>query len=189
MKIGAEEKNKFRLMIVLLVIALMAVIYGIRSSNPGAAAASPRPTAATTAPATRKNVGPVREITLDPTLRTDLLLSSQTKYEGSKRNIFRMEELPPPVMPTPVATVVTNPGPPPTPPPPPIPLKFFGFSSKPGEAKKIFLSEGEEIFVAKEGDIINRRYRIVQINATSVMIEDMLNNNKQPIPLTAPPTG
>jgi hypothetical protein len=39
--------------------------------------------------------------------------------------------------------------------------------------------------VAKEGDIVDRRYKIVQINNTSVMVEDVLNNNRQPIPLTA----
>jgi hypothetical protein len=64
-------------------------------------------------------------------------------------------------------------------------LKFFGFASRPGEPKKVFLSEGDEVFVAKEGDIVDRRYKIVQINNTSVMVEDVLNNNRQPIPLTA----
>ncbi|MBZ5522927.1 MAG: hypothetical protein LAP21_11880 [Acidobacteriia bacterium] len=187
MKIGAEEKNKVRVMVACLALALLAVIYWMRSGNPGSASASPPQTAAAAAAAARKNVPQVREITLDPTLRTDLLLASQAKYEGGKRNIFRMEDPPPPPIPTPVTQVVRSTEPPPPPPPPPINLKFYGFSSKPGEPKKIFLAEGEEIFVAKEGDIINRRYKIVQINATSVMVEDMMNNNKQPIPLTTPP--
>jgi len=39
------------------------------------------------------------------------------------------------------------------PPPPPINLKFFGFANKPGEAKKIFLSQGEDVFIAGEGDM------------------------------------
>jgi len=188
-KIGAEEKNKVRVMLGLLGLALLSVIYGIRSSGPDAAAASPPPaTAAAAAAAAKKAQLQVREITLDPTINTHLLLASQTKYEGGKRNIFRMEELPPPVLPPVVV-------PPRTPdqtqhvvqPPPPINMKFFGFSSKPGEPKKAFLSEGEDIFVAVEGEIINRRYKILQINNTSVMVEDMLTNYKQPIPLTVPP--
>ena len=190
MKIGAEDKNKVRIMIVCVVLAALSVIYWVRSMNPRAASAGPRAAVSVQGQtAGKKTVPRVREITLDPTLRIDLLLASQKiQYDGGKRNIFRMEDPPPPpVMPQPVGPVIETP--PPPPPPPPIPLKFFGFSTKPGEPKKIFLSEGEEIFVAKEGDIINRRYKILQINKTSVMVEDMLNNNKQPIPLTAAPTG
>src|SRR5207244_12535939 len=131
----------------------------------------------------------VRDTTVDPSLRTDLLAASQrAEYVGGKRNLVRMEAPPPPQptpMPTPIQPVRTEPqGPPPPPPPPPITLKFFGFASRPGEAKKIFLSDGDEVFVAKEEDIVNRRYRVVQINNTSVIIDDVLNNNRQPVPLT-----
>jgi len=70
------------------------------------------------------------------------------------------------------------------PPPPPIELKFFGFANKPGEPKKIFLSHGEDIFIASEGDIVNRRYRVLKISPAAVDIEDVLNNNRQSIPLT-----
>ena len=70
------------------------------------------------------------------------------------------------------------------PPPPPINLKFFGFANKPGEPKKIFLSQGEDVFIAGEGDIVDRRYRILHITPVSVEVEDVLNNNRQSIPLT-----
>src|SRR5678815_133330 len=63
------------------------------------------------------------------------------------------------------------------PPTPPINLKFFGFASKPGQPKKIFLSQGEDVFIAGEGDIIDRRYRILHITPVSVEVEDVLNNN------------
>ena len=69
------------------------------------------------------------------------------------------------------------------PPPPPINLKFFGFANKPGEAKKIFLSQGEDVFIAGEGDIVDRRYKILHITPVSVEVEDVLNNNRQSIPL------
>ena len=91
-------------------------------------------------------------------------------------------DIPKPVAPVHVATAPAVPqGPPP---PPPIHLKFFGFSNKPGEAKKIFLSQGEDVFIAGEGDIIDRRYRILHITPVSVEVEDVLNNNRQTIPLT-----
>jgi hypothetical protein len=70
------------------------------------------------------------------------------------------------------------------PPPPPINLKFFGFASKAGEAKRIFLSKGEDVFIAGEGDIVDRRYKVLQIGPTSVTIQDVLTNNTQQIPLT-----
>ena len=75
--------------------------------------------------------------------------------------------------------------PPPPPPPPPINLKFFGFASKPGEPKKIFLSEGEDVFIASEGDVVDRHYKVLHISPAAVEIEDVLNNNRQSIPLTA----
>ena len=53
-----------------------------------------------------------------------------------------------------------------------------------GEPKKIFLSQGEDVFIATEGDIIDRRYKVLRIYPMSVEIEDVLNNNRQQIPLT-----
>jgi hypothetical protein len=63
-------------------------------------------------------------------------------------------------------------------------MKFIGFANKPGQAKQIFLMQNEDVFVAKEGEIVNRRYKVVKINQNSVEIEDVLNNNRQSIPLT-----
>ncbi len=121
---------------------------------------------------------------LDPTLRYDWLKASEdTKYQGAGRNIFRAEvEIPKPIAPVHVAAAPVVPqGPPP---PPPINLKFFGFANKPGEPKRIFLSQGEDVFIAGEGDIVDRRYRILHITPVSVEVEDVLNNNRQSIPLT-----
>jgi len=40
------------------------------------------------------------------------------------------------------------------------------------------------VFIALEGQIVDRRYKVVHINPASVEIEDVLNNNRQTIPLT-----
>ena len=130
----------------------------------------------------KSGIAPLRS--LDPTLRYDWLKASEdTQYKGTGRNIFRAEvEIPKPIVPVqthPVAVIPQGP-----PPPPPINLKFFGFASKPGQPKKIFLSQGEDVFIAGEGDIIDRRYRILHITPVSVEVEDVLNNNRQSIPLT-----
>jgi hypothetical protein len=122
-------------------------------------------------------------------LHLDLLAASQNKkYEAGGRNIFRMEEV---KIEKTVASVRQpyGPEPPPTPTPtplpPPIPLKFYGFASKSSEAKRIFLDDEGEVFVARQGDIIERKYKVIQINNTSVIIEDVLNSNRQTIQLTA----
>jgi hypothetical protein len=125
---------------------------------------------------------------LDPMLRYDWLKASEdTKYEGNGRNIFMAQAEPT----QPIAPPQTDEQkrlaalPPPPPPPPPINLKFFGFANKPGEPKKVFLSEGEDVFIATEGEVVDRHYKVLHISPAAVEIEDVLNNNRQSIPLTA----
>ena len=125
---------------------------------------------------------------LDPTLDLDMLNhSEQIKYAGNGRNIFVAGS---------VAKIEVPKGrggtdaqneikaPPPVPPPPPITLKFFGFANRPGETKKVFLVQGEDIFIAAEGDIVDRRYRVLRISPSAVDVEDVINNNRQSLPLT-----
>jgi len=129
---------------------------------------------------------------LDPTLHLDQLAAAeQIKYEGSGRNIFVAQaEV---TIPTPQGTGATDVTkkedpiyhPPIPPQAPPIPLKFFGFASHPGEPKKIFLSKGDDVFIAGEGEIVDRRYKVVKISNTSVEIQDVVNSGPpQNIPLT-----
>jgi hypothetical protein len=192
-KIGAENKKQVRWMIVLLALALLVGIYNFVDFGTSSAA-SPSPASSTpgTQP-TKKSSSSSRlaDSTLDPRLHIDELAVSQNKkYEAGGRNIFRMEELKIPTM-TGSARQMGEMGPPapatptPPPPPPPIPLKFYGFASKPNEAKRIFLADEGEVFVARQGDIVERKYKIVQINNTSVIIEDVLNSNRQTIQVTA----
>ena len=195
MKIGAEDKKKVIIMAVLLVVAVPLTIHSFRSfGNSGQpTVTAPQPTAenATRPVQKKRGIPQVREKTLDPTLRTDILMASQKiVYAGGIRNIFRAVEPPPPPPPKPI-TPVRNPGPVVVEPPPKpqIPLTFYGFSNRPGEPKKAFLKEGDNIFVAVEGDVVERRYKIVKITNTFVLVEDILNNNQQMINLTLPQTG
>jgi hypothetical protein len=190
MKLGSENRTKVVAAAALTLVALALVGNWVFSSNspPASApvASNPgQPTARATGSSKKVNAAPR---SLDPTLRYDWLRASEdTKYAGVGRNIFKAEEeIPQPKTngTTDVANAPPPTGPPQPPPPPPITLKFFGFASKPGEPKKIFLSQGEDIFLASEGDIVNRRYRVLRISPMSVEIEDVLNNNRQSIPLT-----
>ena len=105
-------------------------------------------------------------------------------YKGSGRDIFHSQAPPAPRFPR-VSKPVIDPGPPKPPPPPPIPLKFYGFSGSKNGPKQVFLSKGEDIFIAKEGQIVDRRYKILKIGPNSIEVEDVLNNNRQTLPLTA----
>jgi hypothetical protein len=199
-KVGAENRTKLFVAIALMAIAVVILLSRLVGSAPTAAspasaniapsitpqpAARPRPGQRTKTRGKKVSTAPH---SLDPTLRYDWLKASEdTKYEGTGRNIFMTQaEIPQPVAPAQTeAEKLAAQGPPPPPPPPPINLKFFGFASKPGEAKKIFLSEGEDVFIAAEGEVVNRHYKVLRISPTSVEIEDVLNNNRQNIPLTA----
>ena len=196
MKLGTENRTKT---IAAAVLAALAIFMLIRAFTGGGETAPPpattasaptKPAATTTTAAKRKPAAerakshPLLAQTLDPTLRFDLLKSSEdVTYKGSGRDIFRSQAPPPPI-PQPVKSPVDN-TPPPPPPPPPINLKLYGYAQrKGGEAKRIFLSSGDDIFVAKEGDIVNRRYKILKINNNSVDVEDVLTNNRQTLYLT-----
>jgi len=193
--VGAENKKKVVWASALGVIAVLVIAYEL-FSGPSAPVTAAQPTTTVAGKGKRivgrngkeRSAAPER---LDPTLDLRLLAQTeQTKYTGSGRNIFVAQvDIPAPVAPAVVenTTPMGPPAPPPPPPPPPINLKFFGFANKPGEPKKVFLSQGEDVFIAVEGDIVDRRYKIIHIGPASVEVEDVLYNNKQNIPLTQAP--
>lgn len=128
--------------------------------------------------AARAAAAPARaSVAQDPTLRLDLLERvSKIQYTGTQRNIFQYRAAA-------LAEAGKSMAPPPPPPPPPIPLHFFGFATVPGEAKKIFLANGEDTFVVAEGDVVQKRYRVVRIGVNTVDIEDLEAKRTQTLPL------
>jgi len=202
MKVGAENRRQLIVLVVLLAVAGVSVARMLFAWGRPAAEASTAASAAPPPPAQarawkvvvrgRRGTLPVPSAALapsaDPRLKLDLLkYSEDMKYEGNGRNIFeaKMEEIPVPVKRPDLKEAEKPPLPPPgPPPPPPINLKFFGFSNRPGEAKKIFLSQNEDVFIAGEGDIVDRRYKVIRIQPNAVEVEDVLNNHRQTLPLT-----
>ena len=199
MQIGTENRKKVMWAGGLGAIALVVILYQFLSSPSApvtaAQSASPLPGGQHTSPRRTMRGGKehvASEPRLDPTLELKLLAQTEgTKYSGSGRNIFvaQAEVIPAPIAPPVKEEPQGPPAPPPPPPPPPIPLKFFGFANKPGEPRKAFLSQGEDVFIAVEGDIVDRRYKIIKIGPMSVEVEDVLYNNRQSIPLTQNPQG
>src|SRR5438309_3595803 len=186
MKLGGENSKKLALMLVLLAAALYLLLRNFSGDTTAAAPAITTQPGAAGAPA-RRGAQSLALNTEDPSLRLDLLRASEsTQYKGTGRNIFNAE---PPEIPKPPSPWAHAPiGPPPPPPPPPINLKFFGFASRPGEPKKVFLSQDGDTFVAGEAEIVDRRYRVGHIGINTVEITDVLNNHTQTIPLTEAPS-
>ena len=188
MKLGTESKKKTILAGVLVVAAVGLLIYQFSggSSENASAPASGTGRGAASAPNAHKPAHLLMAHSLDPTLRFDLLKSSEdVTYKGNGRNIFSSQAPPPPQeIPKPVESALMQ-APPPPPPPPPSGLKFYGFGGPKNGAKKVFLIKGEDIFLAKEGDIVDRRYKIVRVGTSSVEVEDVLTNHTETLPLTA----
>ena len=145
---------------------------------------------------------PLDPMTVDPTLQTDLLAKVRSvEFDGVERNLFRFgekkelvaspsaeeikasqerlrqlqEEKRQQVKSEPVVRKPTA---------PPIDWKYYGFAnSRRDTRKRAFLLDGEEILVATEGDVFEKRYRIVRIGINSIVIEDMQFKEEQKLPL------
>ena len=199
MKLGIENRKQVIVLATLGAAVLLLLGYEFWPSSPSAKPAAKPSNSAAAKPAMRRTASgkmvPVVEPRLDPTLDLNLLRQSEEiKYAGNGRNIFVVGSVA--VIEKPKGTGVTDKPvsatlhlPPPVPPPPPITLKFYGFANRSGGTKKVFLMQGEDIFVAAEGDIVDRRYRILRISPTAVDVEDVLNNNRQSLPLQQGPLG
>jgi hypothetical protein len=199
-RLGTEDKKKRLIAIVCVSVALTLIahtVWQLASGPPTAAPPSAASEAALPTAATSRAVapsGPAAQhlesaTALDPTLHPErMAMAENTKYTGTSRNIFSKDSLPPvPIgaIESPIASARTT-GPAPVvgpPPPPPIDLKFYGFAKEKNGRKLVFLMHGEDVFIAGQGDIVDGRYKVVQINDNSVVIEDLAYTNQQTLPL------
>jgi hypothetical protein len=164
----------------------------VKTTTTAASGGGPAVPAGNVAGAAAKKLG-TTSAQLDPTLRMEpMLVTESLVYSGSGRNIFSANSAPIDI-PKPIASVrpvkAPPPGPPPPPPgpppPPPIDLKFFGTATSANGTRKAFLLHGDDVFLASDGEIVQRRYKILTISANSIVVEDMANNNRQTLPLLA----
>jgi hypothetical protein len=138
--------------------------------------------------------------TIDPTLRWDLLAKVQdVKPDGGQRNLFQFGPIQPVVklddkepvvkiagthlmgpMPVTPKTEVTQ-----VDQPPPIPYKYYGLSTTHVDGKRTaFFLDGEDIILAPEGYVVKKRYKVVRITATSVVMEDIESKRQQTLTYT-----
>ena len=201
LKIGGEKRWKIIAAAVLGCFALFMVVRMVMSvfggpdtptpapaANPAAQPAASSPARSNSGGALAKNAAANGSKSLDPTLRFDLLARSETvEYSGAGRNVFSLTAPPPPI-PVPLAPIrpvdAAPPGPPPPPPKPPISLVFYGYESSKGSKRVFLINPNQDVFIAGEGEIVDKRYKVMKITANSVDIQDILIDNTQTIRLT-----
>jgi hypothetical protein len=202
LRAGTEDKKKVYLAVALGVVMLILLAHFLwqnfgpspsptPAAQPPVVATAPAARAPTPAPASGPSAHTPSLVasasSLDPTLHPEVMREAESlEYTGSGRNIFSQFSAPP-AIPKPIAKVRPAPivatGPPPPPPPPPINLLFYGYAAEKDGHKQIFLLKGDDIFIASEGDVVDRRYRVGKIGAVSVEIEDLPYHNTQTLPL------
>jgi hypothetical protein len=113
----------------------------------------------------------------NPQLHTEAVgRARKTEYKSGGRNIFSRELPPPP------APIHPKPDPIPQPVPvikeepkvSPLPVKFYGFGTVPnGTVRLAFFTNGEDIYVVAEGELLLNRFRILRIGNTNLEYEEV----------------
>ena len=212
--LGTENKKQVYIVIGLFAVILPIAIWEVYGmvSTPSAPARPAAPAvaqvqhaaaitdsdaAAPGAAASSETAGPAAQrlsaSDIDPSLHFDKLAESElVEYAGTGRNIFSAESAPvkpetpiAPARPGPGSPTVTQPGPPPVPKPPAIDLKYFGYTQTKEKSLQAFFVRGEDVFMAKTGEIVDHRYKVGAIQPGSVEVTDLSYKNTQTLPRTA----
>ncbi len=207
LRLGTENKRQVYLVVVLFVlIALIGgwELYGsfggastpprpaaAQSASSAAIASGGRAAAGTPSAPASQDAQKLTNTGLDPSLHFDKLdQSEQVEYAGTGRNIFSADSTPvhidnplEPARPNQpnVNTLSAPPGPPK---PPAIDLKYFGYTQARDKTLKAFFIHGDDIFMARTGEIVDHRYKVGAIQAGSVQVTDLGYNNTQTLVLT-----
>ncbi len=204
--LGTENKRQVRIFAALGVVIVCVGGYEIKDNYFSSAPAPVRPMpAAATRPAVpppapaggytaaanpSASAGPealkLSNAGIDPALHLDqLALSEGVEYLGTGRNIFSAESAPARIE-TPVTGarpgqpgVKAAPAVPEKPKPPAIDLKYFGYTQARDKSLQAFFIRGEDVFIARTGEIVDHRYKVGAIMPGSVQVTDMSYNNTQ----------
>jgi hypothetical protein len=194
--LGTDNKRQVQLAVA-LGIAIVAIagweIYGLmgKSSSPSPAL---KPIANPTLHALAAPAAPAKKSThsrLDPVLRIDQLSRSETvEYSGTGRDVFSPVAEPVVIESNQASgraeDLAATPPPPVEPPKPPaMDLKYLGYTQTTDKTLTALFTHGDDIFMAKTGDIMFHRFRVGVILPASVQVTDLTHNNTQNIAVAA----
>ncbi len=191
-----ESRQKLSIFIVLLAVLGLTLVLGYRMNRPEV-------TAAVQPPETKTSANPPAPT--DARIRLDLVEKPPGSAEEiGRRNVFQYGQAPAPVVTgqrggpgttpdVPSGPVNVAPAPPirpagpvAPPAPPPIPLKFQGYAvsrSSGGQMTAFLTDDASRHYNVSAGEVLMGRYRITQVSATSVEVEDIEANRRQTLPL------
>ena len=126
-----------------------------------------------------------------PALKLYLLDRLQKSiYTGRHENIFAYRA-PRELAKTPDATHNANPPSDTTQGPPPLvpPYRFFGYvMNLPSGNRRGFFQNGEDVFIAAEGEVLQNRFRILRISNNAAEVEEIASGRRASVPIEeAPP--
>jgi hypothetical protein len=141
----------------------------------------------------------------DPTLRTDLLAAVRAvEFSRVDRNIFEFTTRQRAVV-APSAEdvrraaelqqqaersapdVSAQPAVPSVPRAPKISWRYYGFANEDDDGdKRAFLLDGTDVLIGGEGDVFKKRYKIIRIDLTQIVIEDMQFDSEQQLAIEVP---
>jgi hypothetical protein len=85
------------------------------------------------------------------------------------------------------------PPPVPLPPPPTLPVKYFGYGTVPnGSPRRAFFTDGDDVYIVPEGEVLLGRFRILKIGNTNVEFQEISSGRDGTAPLeeaAAPASG
>jgi hypothetical protein len=180
-----KHKRQIGILLMLVLIAAVVWLWNFRGKPVVTADAGP-------------NVQDDPVLSVDnPHIRMDEIeRARKTEYKSSGRNPFSPMQAPAAPKPHPdVKKEIPGPQlPPPTPPPPPLTLppnvKFFGFGTVPnGKSRRAFFTDGEEVYVLAEGEVLLKRFRILRIGNVSLEFEEISSGRIGTAPLEEQPGG
>ena len=190
-----QDRQKLSVLIILVGVLALTLILGYRMNRPVV-------TAAVQVPDAKPSANPPAPT--DARIRLDLIEKSENSSEEiGRKNVFQYRQTPAPpsasrspsspFVPLPAqpgvnetaaprlpATIVAPPG------PPPIPFKYQGYAldSSPGGQITAFLTDdASRHYNVGIGEVLMGRYRITQISANSVEVEDSEYSRRQSLPL------
>ena len=196
--LGLENKRKVFIAIGLFAVLIGVVVWFFSGTStpppppaPAPAAAPSRAAASGKAPAEGASAQRLSNTGIDPALHFDKLAASEdVRYEGTGRNIFSPESAPA-VIEKPIKSARNTPGgpvvplTPAVPKPPDIDLKYFGYGQDKDKTFRAFFIHGDDVFIARTGEIVDHRYKVGAIHPLNVEVTDLSYNNTQTLALSS----